>query len=301
MVILLNIISKLRILVLPSLIGITILSCNNDRENACNIIKEWANREIVFPQTLEYRIIDKQIDFNILGSDYKIVTFLDSTDCIPCNLRLKDWKSLIGDFDRLPDVDVDFIMVLNGSDWERNTELLKKTSFPFVVAKDINSLFKKTNMISNDSDYHTFLLDMENHVVAIGNPIRNPKIRSLYKEIIQSSSQTINDSEHEGKYTIASHAFGTVSPDSCVSVSFKYVNKTNKELNLQDIIPSCECVQSFISTNKLLPDSIADIIVFYSADSIQGHFRRYVDIFFNETINPVRLKVHGYISQNNNN
>ena len=33
--------------------------------------------------------------------------------------------------------------------------------------------------------FHTFLLDKSNKIIAIGNPIHNPKIKELYLKIIQ--------------------------------------------------------------------------------------------------------------------
>lgn len=34
-------------------------------------------------------------------------------------------------------------------------------------------------------NFHTFLLDKDNKVLAIGNPIHNPKVKELYLKIIQ--------------------------------------------------------------------------------------------------------------------
>lgn len=43
----------------------------------------------------------------------------------------------------------------------------------------------KLNHFPTDMAFHTFLLDKENKVVAIGNPIHNSKVKELYLKIIQ--------------------------------------------------------------------------------------------------------------------
>lgn len=41
------------------------------------------------------------------------------------------------------------------------------------------------NNFPSDMSFQTFLLDEDNKVVAIGNPVHNPKVKELYLKIIQ--------------------------------------------------------------------------------------------------------------------
>lgn len=42
----------------------------------------------------------------------------------------------------------------------------------------------KLNRFPLESNLHTFLLDKNNRVIAVGNPVYNPKIKKLYFNII---------------------------------------------------------------------------------------------------------------------
>ena len=50
---------------------------------------------------------------------------------------------------------------------------------------DVDNRFNKLNNFPADMTFQTFLLDKNNKVVAIGNPIHNLKVRELYLKIIQ--------------------------------------------------------------------------------------------------------------------
>lgn len=271
-------------------------SCDLEKWKQRQVVKEMNGREIIFPNSLDFRIADIPIKFDIVGADYKIVTFLDSLDCIPCNLRLKDWKSLIDDYDKFPDVDVDFIMILNDSEWERTTKMLKTASFPFVVARDCEKIFKNINKLPENSDYHTFMLNYDNEVVALGNPIKNPKVRNLYHNILMKSSDEIKNMQSEEIDIPPSHALGVINPKDSFQYVFRFMNTTNKEMIVQDIIPSCDCVNATMSSTKLNPREAVDVHVVFG-DTNLGHFRRYVDVFFEDKEKPVRLKFQGYVSQ----
>ena len=60
--------------------------------------------------------------------------------------------------------------------------------FSYPVCLDIKGSFDKINKIPSNLAFQTFLLDNRNKVIAIGNPIHNPNVRTLYLNLILSDS-----------------------------------------------------------------------------------------------------------------
>ena len=66
--------------------------------------------------------------------------------------------------------------------------LLEYNDFSYPVCLDIKGSFDKINKIPSNLAFQTFLLDNRNKVIAIGNPIHNPNVRTLYLNLILSDS-----------------------------------------------------------------------------------------------------------------
>ena len=56
--------------------------------------------------------------------------------------------------------------------------------WPFFI--DENGAFLKNNtVIPQDSRFHVFLLNSENKIILVGNPLNNETIWDMYKELIE--------------------------------------------------------------------------------------------------------------------
>ena len=62
--------------------------------------------------------------------------------------------------------------------------LLKRDRFLYPVFIDEKGGFDALNHLPSDVNFQTFLLDSQNKVIAIGNPVHNKKVRDLYLQII---------------------------------------------------------------------------------------------------------------------
>lgn len=59
--------------------------------------------------------------------------------------------------------------------------MLTESGFNHKVLIDINNSFRKSNPhIPKDAMYYTFLLDEDNKVVLVGNPLRNNSIKEIF-------------------------------------------------------------------------------------------------------------------------
>ena len=58
---------------------------------------------------------------------------------------------------------------------------------PYPVYVDKENLFQTSNpSIPDDSRYHTFLLDRNNRVVLVGNPLASNAMRSLFRKTLDN-------------------------------------------------------------------------------------------------------------------
>ena len=160
----------------------SLFSCGNQKkEDIAALLKTWSGKEILFPTNPVFTVQDKDtIDFSTLGK-YKILTYVDSIGCISCKLQLGKWKTFMEEVDSLGMDSVRFLFFFSP---EKRRDLLitlksERFIYPICIDKE-NRLNELNHFPASDMNFHTFLLDKDNKVLAIGNPIHNPKVKELY-------------------------------------------------------------------------------------------------------------------------
>ena len=79
---------------------------------------------------------------------------------------------------------VSFLFVFHPKNKKEISFLLKRDRFLYPVFIDEKGDFDALNHFPSDVNFQTFLLDSQNKVLAIGNPVHNKKVRDLYLQII---------------------------------------------------------------------------------------------------------------------
>lgn len=123
-------------------------------------------------------------------TDFKIVIFADSLGCQPCNLRLGELGLKVRELKYINEK-ARFVVIVQNSDYrefEHNVEH-DMPGFPFIY--DTEGLFLKANELPLDNRFHAFLLDKDNKIVLVGNPVGNDKLWELYKRQIRELSTKI--------------------------------------------------------------------------------------------------------------
>ena len=110
-------------------------SCSGSDKEQRGIVAEWTGKEIVIPGELGFQVGNIPVDYDFDAADFKIVTYVDSTGCTNCRMKLKDWEKLINSFKSSPDVDVNFLMIVGSDKREEIEKLVKNNSFhqPFAI------------------------------------------------------------------------------------------------------------------------------------------------------------------------
>ena len=133
----------------------------------------WQGRDTVFTDVMEVPI--------------KMVVWYDSVVCASCEVnKLFSWKEIIVSADSLAQwFSIIYLFTPKIKDLSFVKATLKSNLFDYPVFIDKNATFVKQNpKIPQNMQLHTFLLDKDNKVVVVGNPLHNPALWKLYKKII---------------------------------------------------------------------------------------------------------------------
>ena len=270
-------------------------SCSeSDKERLGRLVKEWEGKEILFPAHSTFTIQGKDtVDFNFKDTEYKIVSYVDSSGCTSCKLQLHRWKALVAEIDSLTNGSVPFLFYFHPKDIKELRFLTRREAFTYPVCFDEKDDFNRLNRFPGEMMFQTFLLDKENQVVALGNPVLNPKVKELYLGLVtgsrfsKSSEQTTQVSVNQ---TVLD--FGTFPKEEKQERSFVLTNTGDGLLAIQDIITSCGCTKVEYSKEPVRPDGTLEVKVLYEAEDA-GYFNKVVTVYCNAKSSPLRLTVKG--------
>ena len=149
------------------------------------------------------------------------------------------------------------------------------------------------NRFPSDMTFQTFLLDKDNKVVAMGNPVLNPKIKDLYLGVIEGEKETgqaANSTSVSVNQTVLD--FGSFSQSEKQEKSFVLTNTGGGLLVIQDIITSCGCTKVEYSKEPVRPGGMLEVKVIYEAEQAE-YFRKTITVYYNANKSPLRLIVKG--------
>lgn len=175
--------AMLKFIISHLIVCICVCSCNNEKRELNNVIKEWTNRTLILP-VLKANINGRDtLCPQIFEQKYKILVYLDSLECMSCQLNFFDWKLLIDEVKRAYP-NTSFLFYINSKNHNDIEILQRENHFHYPVFYDTQNLLNKINKLPPKKQFQTFLLDKNNKVLLIGNPIKNHKMWQLYKQMM---------------------------------------------------------------------------------------------------------------------
>ena len=272
-----------------------LVSCEESREKAMlRLVNEWNGKEIMFPSRSVFTIQGKDtVDFEFSNADYKVVTYIDSVGCTSCKLQLTRWKKLVEEVDSLTNGNVPFLFYFHPKDMKELRYLTRRDNFTHPVCFDEKDELNRLNRFPSDMTFQTFLLDKDNKVVAMGNPVLNPKIKDLYLGVIKGEKETgqvVNSTSMSVNQTVLD--FGSFPQSEKQEKSFVLTNTGGGLLVIQDIITSCGCTKVEYSKEPVRPGGTLEVKVIYEAEQAE-HFNKTVTVYCNAENSPLRLTVKG--------
>ncbi|MCZ2664423.1 DUF1573 domain-containing protein [Bacteroides fragilis] len=271
------------------------VSCqNSDKSRIARMIDEWDGKEIIYLDDLVFTTMGEDTaKWFLKDSRYTIVTYADSIGCMGCKLKLPAWKDFISYLDSVSDHAVKVIFILHPRDEKEMAHLIKYNNFLYPVCLDTNDSFNKINKIPSNLAFQTFLLDNKNKVIAIGNPIHNPNVRTLYLNLILSAgiceSRNLIQTKISLPETIDMGAFDW-SEEKEATLIIRNIGAVS--LAVENIVTSCGCTSVEYSRK---PVSVKDSLVIkvkYKAES-PGYFNKDIAIYCNVPSSPVHVKLSG--------
>lgn len=177
----------MNILKITIILCISLQSCDTHRNQIKSLISHWRNKQIVFPDSLIDAKQDSVLN-KLLNKEFKILTIVDSLSCKSCKLRLYEWKKLIIEADSIFN-SLSFIFVVHSNNYEEIDHIIKNNKFDYPIIYDRKNQIGKLNNFPQQSNFQTFLINKNNQVILLGNPINNKKVWTLYKEVISDSTK----------------------------------------------------------------------------------------------------------------
>ncbi|GHU83897.1 hypothetical protein FACS189415_7270 [Bacteroidia bacterium] len=167
------------------LLSLFLVSCHSadkkKKEEITRLVTEWQGKEIVFPKDIIFtRFATDTVDYQVSESEYKVLIYVDSVGCTSCKLQLLKWKELIAYTDSLTNGSVPFLFFFHPKDIRELRYLFKIDEFDLPICIDTEDELIRLNRFPVNMTFQTFLLNRDNEVVVIGNPIHNLSVKDLY-------------------------------------------------------------------------------------------------------------------------
>jgi len=270
-------------------------SCSKSSEDRFRkIVEEWQGKEIVLPDVMTDFLTGDTIDLS--DADFTILTYVDSTGCTGCKMKLPLWKEFLASIDSLNDSDVRFLMLVCPSDIGDLNYYLKSADFDYPLCLDIDNKVSKANSFPEKTVFQTFMLDRSKKVMAVGNPVYSPKIAMLYTGIISGQMSVSAESRNIVSVSDNRISLGTLHPGEAKSREIIFSNHSNDTVRIGKVISSCDCTELSLPKGYISPESNLKAVLQFTGDTVTGDFERSVHVFYSDFEYPTVITVSGNIN-----
>lgn len=164
-----------------------IVSCSHNNEDD-EIEDIWTGNKISLPDSTKISALNGSRSANILCREYpyKICSFIN-VSCSICVMELKELQKFHDSVKKAKGIELPLIVFVTGDnkpyvDYIVNN--VTKVTIPCFYDKD--NLFFKANKLTKIKLFQTFLIDRDNRITLVGNPIRSDIMRETYDKTLDS-------------------------------------------------------------------------------------------------------------------
>lgn len=258
------------------------------------LVQEWNGKEIRFPSHPVFtRFVTDTVPYRIPKNDYKVVVFVDSVGCISCKLQLPKWKEFMHEVDSLCEGKVSFVFFFQSANVKELRYILRRDGFSLPVCIDADDSFNSLNHFPGEMMFQTFLVDSENRVKVIGNPIHNLSVKDLYlKELagIKSDPLPVTTVHSDS----VEYHYGTVGENQTESKKVILHNTGKEVFRIKGVTTSCDCMTVEYGWDEIQPGESAVLTVKYKAEE-PGDFWRTITIYGNIPDQSITLDFWGTV------
>ena len=274
------------------LLTIFLSACQDKQKEIITLlVKEWQGKQILFPENMVFtRFASDTTNFVIPTSDYKVLVFVDSIGCTSCKLQLSRWKEFIRYTDSISQKNIPFLFFFQFDDqWEIHSLLIRE-NFDKPICLDRSDSLNQLNHFPKDIRFQVFLLDKNNKVVVIGNPVHNPNVKELYLEEI-GRKQPVAPIQTTVKVEKESLLLETIPLGKSKDTLFTLVNTGDQPLVIIDVTTPCGCAQALFDKHPVQPGESLHIKVGVTPEN-KGLFDETITVKCN-TNQLIKLNVRG--------
>lgn len=166
------------------LVASLMFSCKGNKRKIERDVAKWIGREMVLPENVKMQIgVKDTFCADLFHMKYKVLMYVNSTGCSDCTLNISKWR----EFSEIlcKNKNVGFLIYVYSDDYIGLEHKLVSNNFRFPVLFDVEDRLNKINSLSKDKNFQTFLLDSNNRVILVGNPMNNKNIFDLYLREIE--------------------------------------------------------------------------------------------------------------------
>ena len=262
------------------LLTIFLSACQDKQKEIITLlVKEWQGKQILFPENMVFtRFASDTTNFVIPTSDYKVLVFVDSIGCTSCKLQLSRWKEFIRYTDSISQKNIPFLF------------FFFRENFDKPICLDRSDSLNQLNHFPKDIRFQVFLLDKNNKVVVIGNPVHNPNVKELYLEEI-SRKQPVAPIQTTVKVEKESLLLETIPLGKSKDTLFTLVNTGDQPLVIIDVTTTCGCAQTLFDKHPVQPGESLHIKVGVTPEN-KGLFDETITVKCN-TNQLIKLNIRG--------
>ena len=259
-----------------------LFSCQKTpQEHITQLVEEWQGKEVRFPETPVFtRQLSDTVDYRIPETEYKVLVYVDSIGCTSCKLQLPKWKEFITYVDSVSGGQVPFLFFFQSKDNKELRYILKRDNFRLPVCVDSQNEFGKLNRFPSEQMFQTFLLDKDNRVKVIGNPIHNLSVKELYLKEIAGVKETETLALTQIIPDREEYDMGIVAENETKKQKILLKNTGNVPFVIKGITTSCDCTTAEYDWKEIAPDEQKEMVVSYKGEE-PGDFWRTVTVYGN--------------------
>ena len=127
-------------------------------------------------------------DSSLLDRPYKIIMYIDDMGCTSCNLKLREWSDMYETaFNQIMPDKISIVILFDGRDEEDMLMIIKSAQWEMPVFWDRDKVISSSRPFPKQARKRCMLLDEENKVMLVGNPVYSLGVYNLYIENLAKS------------------------------------------------------------------------------------------------------------------
>lgn len=284
--------------ILSLFLVVSFCACNHpDQKKVKKLVDEWQGKEILFPDNSVFTYYGKDtVPGFPAGSGYKILMYVDTTGCMSCRLQLERWSQWIAYLDTASAFPVSYLFYFHPKDPAELSDLLKYKSFHLPVCIDTDDRLNRLNRFPKEFRFQTFLLDTNNRVKVIGNPVDNMLVRDLYLKVLVPDKKKENHVPTRVEVSEPVIDMGRVRGSAPASVAFILRNTGSAPFVLTASSVDCGCLSVTYDKKPVAAGEKITVNVRFEPKE-DGMFEKTVKLYGNMQDSPLILKIKGRVTE----